>query len=93
MSPVVTPARAPERAPEGSGDAILSAAGMPLFFLDIRSVPRDGPLGVWLAAEHRFNIAGGVVPIGKESMSEGSLRSRFDGLVFVEESHAYTSGR
>ncbi len=80
-------------APEGSGDAILSAAGMPLFFLDMRSVPRDGPLGVWLAAEHRFNIAGGVVPIGKESMSEGSLRARFDGLVFVEESHAYAQGR
>ncbi|HEY1494159.1 MAG TPA: erythromycin esterase family protein [Candidatus Solibacter sp.] len=80
-------------APEGSGDAILSAAGMPLFFLDLRSVPRDGPLGVWLAEEHRFNIAGGVVPIGKESMSEGSLRARFDGLVFVEESHAYTLGR
>jgi len=75
-------------APEGSGDAILSAAGMPLFFLDMRSVPRDGPLGVWLAAEHRFNIAGGVVEIGKENMSTGSLRVSYDGLVFVEESHA-----
>jgi hypothetical protein len=26
-------------------------------------------------------------------MSEGSLRARFDGLVFVEESHAYILGR
>jgi len=75
-------------APEGSGDAVLSAAGMPLFFLDIRSVPPEGPLGVWLAATHRFNHVGGVVMIGRENMIEGSPRSLYDGLVFVEESHA-----
>jgi len=61
---------------------------MPLFFLDLRNVPRESPLGVWLAAEHRFNLAGGVVAIGKENMSTGSLRSSYDGLVFVKESHA-----
>uniref|UniRef100_Q027C9 Erythromycin esterase n=1 Tax=Solibacter usitatus (strain Ellin6076) TaxID=234267 RepID=Q027C9_SOLUE len=74
-------------APEGSGDAILSAAGLPLFFLDLRSVPQDGALGAWLAAEHRFNHVGGVVMIGKENMVETSLRVSYDGLVFVEESH------
>jgi erythromycin esterase len=76
--------------PEGSGDAILSAAGMPLFFLDLRPVPRDGSLGAWLAAPHRFHEAMGVVTIGGEgaNMATDSLAESFDGLVFVENSHA-----
>ena len=75
-------------APEGSGDAVLSGAGIPLFFLDVRSVPPDGPLGGWLAARHRFNLASGVVLIGKENMVTGVVRGAYDGLIFVEESHA-----
>jgi len=75
-------------APEGSGDAVLSGAGSPLFFLDVRSVPPDGPLGGWLAARHRFNLASGVVLIGKENMVTSVVRDAYDGLMFVEESHA-----
>lgn len=75
-------------APEGSGDAVLGGAGLPLFFLDVRSVPPDGPLGGWLAASHRFNLASGVVLIGKENMVTGVVRGAYDGLMFVEESHA-----
>src|SRR5579871_1260462 len=75
-------------APEGSGDAVLSGAGIPLFFLDVRSVPPDSPLGGWLADRHRFNLASGVVMIGKENMVTCEVRGAYDGLVFVEESHA-----
>jgi hypothetical protein len=59
-----------------------------LFFLDVRSVPPDGPLGGWLAARHQFNLASGVVLIGKENMVTGVVRGAYDGLIFVEESHA-----
>ena len=58
-----------------------------IFFLDVRSVPRDGPLGAWLEEE----LAGGVVMIGKENMDSGTVRRMYDGLVFVEESHANTA--
>ena len=50
---------------------------MPLFFLDMRRVPRDGPLGSWLEDEHRFNLAGGVVMIGKENMDSGTVRRMY----------------
>jgi erythromycin esterase len=74
--------------PEGSGDAILSAIGMPLFFLDLRPVPRSGPLGAWLAEPHLFHSAGGIVVVGGPNLAERSLSEAFDGLVFVETSHA-----
>ena len=80
-------------APEGSGDAVLSGAGIPLFFLDVRSVLPEGPLGGWLAARHRFNLAGGVVMIGKENMVTVVVRGAYDGLMFVEESHAARPSR
>jgi hypothetical protein len=61
---------------------------MPLFFLDVRNVPREGSLGIWLAAEHHFNLAGAVVLIAQENMSIAVVCGTCDGLVFVEESHA-----
>ncbi len=74
--------------PEGTGDAILSGAGMPVFFLDLRAVPRTGALGEWLAAPHDFHSAGRFVTIGGENMKRISFSESFDGLVFVENIHA-----
>ena len=44
----------------GRADAILSAAGTPVFFLDLRLVPRDGALGAWLAEPHDFHSLGAL---------------------------------
>jgi erythromycin esterase len=75
--------------PEGTGDAVLNGAGS-LYFLDVRSVPRGGALGAWLAAPHRFNRAGGVIMLGGPgaSMVPEVVTESYDGVVFVEESHA-----
>jgi erythromycin esterase len=76
--------------PEGSGDAILSAAGMPLFFLDMASLPAGGPLARWLAAPHLFhNVSSNwVVGNADANLEAEALSKLYDGLVFVEESHA-----
>ena len=76
--------------PDGSGDAILSAAGMPLFFLNMASLPAGGPLARWLAEPHLFyNVsANWVVGNADSNLEAEALSKLYDGLIFVEESHA-----
>jgi erythromycin esterase len=76
--------------PEGSGDAVLSAAGMPLFFLDMASLPPAGPLARWLAEPHLFHNVGAnwVIDDPDSNLDPQALSKLYDGLIFVEESHA-----
>jgi len=76
--------------PEGSGDAVLSGAGLSLFFLDLASVPREGPLGRWLAEPHLFHSVGSswFTDDPDANLEPGVLVQRYDGLIFVEEGHA-----
>jgi erythromycin esterase len=75
---------------EGSGDAILSAAGLPLFFLDMANIPAGGPLGRWLSTPHLFNSVSDNWVVGNpdSNLEPEALARLYDGLVFVEESHA-----
>jgi len=75
--------------PEGSGDAILSAAGLPLFFLDMTRLPA-GPLGRWLAEPHLFHYAGWNWSLDDPGANylPAALSTLYDGLIFVEEGHA-----
>jgi erythromycin esterase len=77
-------------APEGSGDAVLSAAGMPLFFFDISGVPAASRLGHWLAETHLHYKPGGVWKTDdtESNLTPAILSKAYDGLIFVEESHA-----
>mgnify|MGYP001097659281 CR=1 FL=1 len=77
-------------APEGSGDAVLSAAGMPLFFLDMSAVPADSPLGRWLAESHLHYKPGASwqTADAEANLTPGRLSREYDGLIFVEEGHA-----
>jgi erythromycin esterase len=77
-------------APEGSGDAVLSAAGMPLFFLDMSGVPADSRLGRWLAESHLHYKPGAIWQTGEAeaNLSPEKLSREYDGLIFVEEGHA-----
>jgi erythromycin esterase len=79
-----------QASPEGSGDAILSAAGMPLFFLNMRRLPPGGALAGWLAEPHLFHYIGAFVAIGGEdsNLEADSLLKDMDGLIFVENTHA-----
>jgi erythromycin esterase len=77
-------------APEGSGDAILSAAGMPLFFLDMSSLAADGPLGRWLGESHLYYDVGAVwqTSSAEANLTPEAPAKSYDGLIFVEEGHA-----
>jgi hypothetical protein len=75
---------------EGTGEWVFSTAGMPLFFLDLRSVPPMTTLGLWLAEPHLYFAA-------KESWNRDDPQSHFrpqvlsgvfDGLIFVEQGRA-----
>jgi hypothetical protein len=76
--------------PEGSGDAVLSAAGMPAFFLDVAALPASGTLARWLTDAHLFHDLGAywVVQDPDASLQPAEVRKRYDGLFFVEELHA-----
>ena len=75
--------------PEGSGDAVLSAAGMPRFFLDMDALP-GGPLGRWLAEAHLFHDLGAywVLDDTDASLQPEELSNCYDALYYVEEVHA-----
>ncbi len=74
----------------GTGDSVLSAAGLPVFFLDMQPVPVTSELRRWLAEPHVYRAIGAVwnktdpdANVMLESMSDS-----YDGLIFVEEGHA-----
>jgi erythromycin esterase len=79
----------PESA-EGNGDSVFSAAGMPVFFLDLRTVPPTTALGRWLAESHSFLEVGALW--NRDDPQSNSrvktLAKSYDGLIFLEEGHA-----
>jgi len=76
--------------PAGSGDAVLAAAGLSEFFLDLAGVPPAGPLGRWLAEPHLFHHAGSTwfADDPDANLEPAALAKRYDGLIFIEEAHA-----
>jgi len=76
--------------PEGSGDAVLAAAGLPRFFLNLAKVPSGGALGRWLAGLHLFHDLGAywVLDDPDASLQPEDLANCYDGLYYVEEVHA-----
>ncbi len=77
-------------APEGTGAAVLSAAGMPLFFLDMAALPARSPLSQWLGREQLFYNPGAVwmTDNPESNLSPTALSKAYDGAIFVEEGHA-----
>jgi erythromycin esterase len=77
------------RSPQGSGDSVLRAAELPMFFLDLRSVQKESVLGLWLVKPHLFRSAGALWP-GQhpETMfAPVALPECYDGLIFIADSH------
>jgi erythromycin esterase len=76
--------------PDGSGDAILSGAGLPAFFLNFAGVPAGSALSSWLSGPHLFyNFSSNWVQDDAAANLETEILSKsFDGLIFVEEGHA-----
>jgi hypothetical protein len=72
----------------GTGTATLSAAGVPLFFLDLRSV--RGELADWLSSERLYRSCGALWDRSNpdQFLSGDAPRKSFDGLVYLENTHA-----
>ena len=75
--------------PAGFGDAVLSEAEMPQFFLSMSALPA-GPLAHWLADFHLFHDVGAywILDDPDASMQPVELSKNYDGIFFVEELHA-----
>jgi len=78
--------------PKGSLDRTLASAGIPLFAVDLRDLPKDGPVTRWFAKPHDMRNIGGVYsekganapdPIASTIWPEA-----FDVIVFVEKTTA-----
>jgi erythromycin esterase-like protein len=78
-------------APEGSLDHELASAGIPVFALDLRQLPRQGPVAQWFAKPRDARSIGAVYGGGQpESWSVSILRwpEAFDVILFVENTTA-----
>jgi len=76
-----------QASPEGSGDAVLNAAGIPMFFLNMAKLPPGGALARWLAEMHLFHDLGAywVLDDTDASLQPEQLGYCYDGLYYVEE--------
>src|SRR5439155_8077370 len=77
-------------APAGSLDATLAATGIPLFALDLRQAPKNGPVAEWLRAAHKSRNVGPTYVDDRPDryMADLIAPECFDGILFVEKSTA-----
>jgi erythromycin esterase-like protein len=77
-------------AANGTGDAVLASAGMPAFFLDLRSLAKSSELFRWMAEPHSFYSVGARWNESdpESNRSVFSMGLSFDGLVFIRDGHA-----
>jgi erythromycin esterase len=77
----------PQAAP-GSGTATFSAAGRPIYFLELKN--RTGTLGQWLSDPHLFRGCGAVWnrDYPDAHMESTALSKSFDGLIYLENTTA-----
>ncbi len=84
---------APANVPPAQGNAsevIFRQAAISPFFLDFASVPRNTPLGQWLAQPHGVRTIGAVRNSANVPNDEPAvpLASAFDGITFIDNAHA-----
>ncbi len=78
--------------PTGSLDRTLAAAGIPLFALDLRDLPKDGPVARWFAKPHDMRNIGGVYSDkggdSPDPIASTAWPDAFDVIVFVDKTTA-----
>ncbi len=77
-------------APEGTLDHALAATAIPLFAVDLRSVPENSPAAKWFAEPHKSRNIGSAFSDSLEPFlwRPGPVKSDFDALLFVEKTSA-----
>ena len=77
-------------APEGTIDAALAATGIPIFALDLRALPKEGPVAAWFAQLHPTRDVGAVFSDASapKHWTSDSGPSAFDAILFVNTTAA-----
>lgn len=77
-------------APDSSLDHALSSTGLPIFALDVRKLPEDGPAGAWAAKPHLSRSIGAVYggPDAPSSQVDSPVHCMFDVFLFVNKTSA-----
>lgn len=77
-------------APDGSLDHALSSTEIPLFALDVRKLPKDGPIAAWAGKPHLSRSIGAVYggPDADSSLVNAPAAEMFDVLLFVAKTSA-----
>lgn len=81
--------------PEGTLEAMFASTGIPLFALDLRTAPKNGPVSVWLKEPHETRSVGAGfsdTPIAR-SLPELTAPHCFDAMFFVEKTTAARKNR
>lgn len=77
-----------EQAPtRGSYNEVLGGAGLPLYLLDLRAAPANGPVGQWLAGPYPFHKVSEVYAPddpGQDDVTV-SLRAYFDVIIHIQK--------
>jgi erythromycin esterase-like protein len=76
--------------PSGSMDAVLASTGIPVFALDLRQLPKNGPVLGWFREPHKARTVGAVYSeaAADNSFSQLTAPESFDILLFVEKTTA-----
>ena len=76
-------------APEGSLDHALASAGLPLFALDLRQLPKEGPVAQWFAKPRATRSISAVYSEDSASyFASQQWQDAFDVILFVEKTTA-----
>jgi erythromycin esterase-like protein len=69
-----------------SYESFLHSAGMPLFFLDLRTVSPDSTAAGWLLAPHPFRMVGCCYdPNNPWILTTMSLAKEFDAVIYIQD--------
>ena len=79
-----------EPAPEGSLDRALGSLNMPVLAIDLRRVPKDGPVAQWFAQEHASRSIGAAYSdtLAPNLWNKNPANQDFDALLFIEKTTA-----
>jgi erythromycin esterase len=77
-------------APAGSWDQALAATDIPIFALDLRRAPQQGPAASWLEGDHPSRSIGATFSDGTANLFWSNARQQdaFDAVLFVEKTSA-----
>jgi len=77
-------------APEGTLDRTLAAVGIPVFAVDLRQLPKEGPVAEWFKQPHSSRSIGSGYSdtLAPNLWSSGPANVDFDVLLFVEKTTA-----